>query len=50
MIIQVFSNSMIFHAWIFFSDFPGFPWFPELVGTLLDAYFLAKLDICLYES
>ena len=19
---------------IYFSDFPGFPWFPELVGTL----------------
>ena len=35
MIIQDFSNSMIFHAWNFFSDFPGFPWFPELVGTLI---------------
>ena len=28
-----FSNSMIFHAWTFLW-FPGFPWFPELVGTL----------------
>ena len=35
MIIQVFFR---FHEFsmhgTFFSDFPGFPWFPELVGTL----------------
>ena len=35
MIIQVFSK---FHEFSidghFFSDIPGFPWFPELVGTL----------------
>ena len=36
MIIQVFSNSMIFPCMEFFSDFPGFPWFPEPVGTLLE--------------
>ena len=31
MINQVFSNSMIFPCMeLFFSDFPGFPWFPEL--------------------
>ena len=29
-----FSNSMIFPCMVFFRDFPGFPWFPELVGTL----------------
>ena len=35
MITQVVLNSMIFfNVWNFFSDFPIFPWFPELVGTL----------------
>ena len=32
---QIFQIPWFFHAWNFFSDFPGFPWFPELVGTLL---------------
>ena len=36
MIIQAFSNSMIFSCMeLFFLDFPGYPWFPELVGTLM---------------
>ena len=50
------QNSMIF-PWLFrflkfhgfsmhgiyFSDFPGFPWFPELVGTLM---FILATDWC----
>ena len=36
MIIQGFFKFMIFPCMeLFFSDFQGFPWFPELVGTLI---------------
>ena len=41
MILQFFSNSM--HACNFYSDFPGFPWFQELVGTLLGASCLTNI-------
>ena len=35
MIIQVFFQVLwFFHAWNFFADFPGFPWFQGLEGTL----------------
>ena len=33
---RLFKIPWFFHAWNFFLDFPGFPWFPELMGTLLD--------------
>ena len=41
---QVFSNSMIFPCMELFSDFPGFPWFPERVGTLYYGTYLFKSD------
>ena len=29
---------------LFFSDFPGFPWFLELVGTLMKAWAMEAQD------
>ena len=38
MIIQVFIKFHDFSMYgTLFGDFPGFPWFPELVGTLFVA-------------
>ena len=34
-LLSFFQIPWFFHAWNFFYDFQGFPWFPELVGTLL---------------
>ena len=48
-IIQDFSNSMIFTCMkLFFSDFSGFPWFPELVGTLSNQHQPANLSATEY--
>ena len=40
-----FQISWFFHAEIVFSDFPGFPWFPELVGTLELQYIVVTLNL-----
>ena len=34
-LFRFFQIPWLFHAWIFFRDSLGFPWFPELVGTLV---------------
>ena len=50
MIIQVFFK---FHDFsmheTFISDFPGFPWFPELVGNLSKSS-LADSEVVTYKT